>query len=148
MVYLHIENSAVSVVTRPRAELPSNRFSIPRRVFTHFRPNQLSRSPNPLCKECRRYFSPRRINQPGREADHSSPSTAACKNEYSCTAILPVCLFGVYKNKIFFHIYLKIILHVYDTAFMGGGWLRHCATSWKVAGSIPDCVIRIFHCTV
>ena len=24
-------------------------------------------------------------------------------------------------------------------------WLRHCATSRKVAGSIPDCVIRIFH---
>jgi hypothetical protein len=25
-------------------------------------------------------------------------------------------------------------------------WLRHCATSWKVAGSIPDGVIRIFYC--
>jgi len=24
-------------------------------------------------------------------------------------------------------------------------WLRHCATSRKVAGSIPDGVIRIFH---
>jgi hypothetical protein len=24
-------------------------------------------------------------------------------------------------------------------------WLRHCATSGKVAGSIPDGVIRIFH---
>ena len=24
-------------------------------------------------------------------------------------------------------------------------WLRHCATSWKVAGSIPDGVIGIFH---
>jgi len=24
-------------------------------------------------------------------------------------------------------------------------WLRHCATSRKVAGSIPDCVIGIFH---
>jgi hypothetical protein len=33
---------------------------------------------------------------------------------------------------------------------MGGGtrwrsWLRHCATSWKVAGLIPDGVIGIFH---
>ena len=31
---------------------------------------------------------------------------------------------------------------------VGGGrlhsWLRHCATSWKVAGSIPDGVIGIF----
>ena len=25
-------------------------------------------------------------------------------------------------------------------------WLRHCATSQKVAGSIPDGVIGIFHC--
>jgi hypothetical protein len=24
-------------------------------------------------------------------------------------------------------------------------WLRHCATNRKVAGSIPDCVIVIFH---
>ena len=24
-------------------------------------------------------------------------------------------------------------------------WLRHCATSRKIAGSIPDCVIVIFH---
>jgi hypothetical protein len=24
-------------------------------------------------------------------------------------------------------------------------WLRHWSTSWKVAGSIPDCVIGIFH---
>ena len=24
-------------------------------------------------------------------------------------------------------------------------WLRHCATSWKVAGAIPDGVIGIFH---
>jgi len=24
-------------------------------------------------------------------------------------------------------------------------WLRHCATNRKVAGSIPDGVIRIFH---
>ena len=35
------------------------------------------------------------------------------------------------------------------TALTGGtrwrGWLRHCATSRKVAGSIPDGVIGIFH---
>ena len=24
-------------------------------------------------------------------------------------------------------------------------WLRHCARSWKVGGSIPDGAIRIFH---
>jgi hypothetical protein len=26
------------------------------------------------------------------------------------------------------------------------GWLRHCATSQKVAGSIPDRIIGDFHC--
>jgi hypothetical protein len=26
-----------------------------------------------------------------------------------------------------------------------GQWLRHCATTQKVAGSIPDGVIEIFH---
>jgi len=26
-----------------------------------------------------------------------------------------------------------------------GSWLRHCATSRKVAGSIPDGVIKIFY---
>jgi hypothetical protein len=35
-------------------------------------------------------------------------------------------------------------------AYLCGGtrwrsWSRHCATSWKVAGLIPDCVIGIFH---
>jgi len=25
------------------------------------------------------------------------------------------------------------------------GWLRHCATNWKVAGPIHDGVIGIFH---
>ena len=32
--------------------------------------------------------------------------------------------------------------------YMGVGvaqWLRHCATYWKVAGSIPAGVIGIFH---
>jgi hypothetical protein len=24
-------------------------------------------------------------------------------------------------------------------------WLRHCATNWKVAGSIPDGVVEMFH---
>jgi hypothetical protein len=37
----------------------------------------------------------------------------------------------------------------FDTAVRGGtpwrSWLRHCATSRKVAGSIPDGVIGIFH---
>jgi hypothetical protein len=30
-------------------------------------------------------------------------------------------------------------------AYAVAQWLRHCATSWKVVGSIPDYVIEIFH---
>jgi len=30
-------------------------------------------------------------------------------------------------------------------ATMWRSWLRHCATSWKVAGSIPDGANGIFH---
>ena len=37
----------------------------------------------------------------------------------------------------------------WTTRHIGGtlwrSWLRHCATSRKVVGSIPDCVIGIFH---
>jgi hypothetical protein len=37
----------------------------------------------------------------------------------------------------------------YSTSMNGGTavaqWLRYCATNWKVAGSIPDGVIGIFH---
>jgi hypothetical protein len=36
-----------------------------------------------------------------------------------------------------------------DTLLEGGtrwrSWLRHCATSRKIAGSVPDCVTGIFH---
>jgi hypothetical protein len=35
------------------------------------------------------------------------------------------------------------------TSYTGGTqwhrWLRHCATSWKVTGSIPDGINGIFH---
>jgi hypothetical protein len=41
-------------------------------------------------------------------------------------------------------------IHVYIYIYIVGGtrwrsWLRHCATNRKVAGSIPDGVIGIFH---
>jgi hypothetical protein len=34
----------------------------------------------------------------------------------------------------------------YQKYFLGGksGWLRHCATSWKVTGSIPVGVVEFF----
>ena len=44
----------------------------------------------------------------------------------------------------------KFMVHFYLVSRNRGGtrcsrWLRHCATSRKVAGSIPDGVIDIFH---
>ena len=38
---------------------------------------------------------------------------------------------------------LCTIFYIRDTRWHS--WLRHCATSRKVAGSIPDGVIGIFH---
>ena len=37
----------------------------------------------------------------------------------------------------------EITLFFWDTQWRC--WLRHCATSWKVAGSIPNGIIGIFH---
>ena len=37
----------------------------------------------------------------------------------------------------------KLYIYAWDTQWRS--WLRHCATSRKVAGSIPDGVIGIFH---
>jgi hypothetical protein len=37
------------------------------------------------------------------------------------------------------------ILHFVQPGYMVAKWLRHCASNRKVAGSIPDGVIGIFH---
>jgi len=41
------------------------------------------------------------------------------------------------------HIYIYIYIYIWGTRWRI--WLRHCATSREVAGSIPDGVIGIFH---
>ena len=44
--------------------------------------------------------------------------------------------------------YVLLNFYVYISGIRGprwSSWLRHCATSQKVAGSIPDGVIGIFH---
>jgi len=40
-------------------------------------------------------------------------------------------------------IIMQYFLYIWATRWRS--WLRHCATSRKVAGSIPDGVIGIFH---
>jgi hypothetical protein len=43
------------------------------------------------------------------------------------------------------------LVYQYYSTFQGGGgdavslWLNHCATNWKVAGSVLDGDIGIFH---
>ena len=41
----------------------------------------------------------------------------------------------------------KYIKHIQSWGTRWRSWLRHCATSWKVAGSIPDGVIGFFSLT-
>ena len=40
-------------------------------------------------------------------------------------------------------IYVYMYIYIWDTRWHS--WLRHCVTSRKVTGSIPDVVTVIFH---
>ena len=40
---------------------------------------------------------------------------------------------------------LSVPTYMYTGGTWWHSWLRHCTSSWKVAGSIPNGVIRIFH---
>jgi len=62
---------------------------------------------------------------------------------------------------VYIYIYIHIYLYIFYAGIAGkhpkinyiyvcvgtavAQWLRCCATNWKVAGSIPDGVIGIFH---
>ena len=46
---------------------------------------------------------------------------------------------------IYIYIYTHTHIHTYIYETAVEQWLRCCATNWKVAGSIPDGVIGIFH---
>jgi hypothetical protein len=64
---------------------------------------------------------------------------------YSLLPIVPItCTPHMYLTHILYPVYLS----KYKMACGGTrwpSWLRHCATNRKVAGSIPNGVIRIFH---
>ena len=42
------------------------------------------------------------VKRPGRGVNHSSPSGAKAKNEWSYTSTPPVCLYGVGREKLTF----------------------------------------------
>jgi hypothetical protein len=110
-----------------------------------------------------------RVKRPGREADHSSPSSAEVRLN-GATPPLPPHDFMDQTNDnsvfILFHIpqttkmvtmliFPQIIQHplanrVFATCIQFcqtavAQWLRYCATNRKVVGSIPDGVIGIYH---
>jgi succinylglutamate desuccinylase len=53
--------------------------------------------------------------------------------------MLPQTLHKLWNSKIF------NFFHAPVGACGGARWLRHCNTSWKVGGSIPDGITGIFH---
>ena len=52
-------------------------------------------------------------------------------------------LHGVTQDAAMWLAFVNKVMNIRGTRWRS--WLRHCATSWKVAGSIPDDVIGIFH---
>ena len=51
----------------------------------------------------------------------------------------------IYQTCQALHIYIHIYIYIYTGHTRWRSWLRHCASSRKVAGSIPDSVIGFFH---
>ena len=49
-----------------------------------------------------------RLKWPGCEVNHSPPFSAKCKNEWSCTSALPLCLHGMDRENFTFYFFLAI----------------------------------------
>jgi hypothetical protein len=52
---------------------------------------------------------------------------------------------GDFCTKLHTHIYQEMWKLLVEMGAMVAQWLRYCATNRKVAGSIPDGVVGIFH---
>ena len=63
-----------------------------------------------------------------------------------CMCVWCVCVCVCVCVK-YVELYVKIYFEWYMTGKVSAvaQWLRYCATNWKVAGSIPDGVVGIFH---
>jgi len=99
-------------------------------------------SPNPPPIQWVRGSFPGGVESPGREADNSPPSCAEVKNEWNSTSASPIKIWHEIFGDVDWN--FKLVHRLY-----GGtrccSWLRHGATSRKVAGSNPDGVIGFFH---
>jgi hypothetical protein len=54
------------------------------------------------------------LKRPGREADHSPPSSAEVKNAWSCISTPPIRLHGVVLSQAQGKLYLSTLLHLYS----------------------------------
>jgi hypothetical protein len=79
------------------------------------RPNRLSGPPSLLFSGCRGFF-PGGLKRPGREVDHSPPSSPKIKNEWRCTAAVSVRLHGVDRDKYTFPLLNGCLIPVYKSA--------------------------------
>jgi hypothetical protein len=84
-------------------------------------------------------------SKPAKGSTQSPMTTFGFKNAWSYTRTPSsiITLRCLIKHRFNFIFYLPLIQLLCGTRWRS--WLRHCATSQKVAGSIPDGVTGIFH---
>jgi len=121
--------SSVSMVTRFRAGRSGMRVSVGVRSFYIVQNVRPALGP-PSLGGYRCFIQG--IMQPGRDVDHSPPSSAEFKNEWSCISSSPVCLYGLQWDNFtfFFHAFLS----TRDLDFV----LRHvlCVTFFATSSSL------------
>jgi hypothetical protein len=91
---LYIQDSVVSIMTSYGPDGPGFEFRRGQVFFflLQTRPDQLRGPPSLLFNGCRGSFLG--VKRPGFEVDHSSPSSAEVKSEWSCTSAPPMHLHG------------------------------------------------------
>ena len=68
--------------------------------------------------------------------------TSSCALYFTTTATFGDELVYLYQSVSKGLYFVRVLVHI---GTMVAQWLRCCATNWKVAGSIPNGVIGIFH---
>ena len=76
---------------------------------------------------------------------HNSNALTYNANVFELSDYFLYHLFQIYNPKVCPQSAFKCLVWISEQIVMRRSWLRHCATSRKVAGSIPDGVTGIFH---
>jgi hypothetical protein len=74
-------------------------------------PGRIWSPPSLLCNGYQRFF-PYKVKRPGREADHSPPSSAEVKNAWYYTSIPPYALMAWCSVKIYEQLYLYLYYNI------------------------------------